>query len=207
MNTESKLKEARCLIDQVLDELYGEDEPVTPDKPELSEDIEVFLVVGHAGDGATGEQAYCKRLAIAVSMSLSAMGVRSFTHHHTIVSYGARQDAMADACRRIAPKAKVCVELHCNAYDGTASGSECLYNASPKLAEDIQANMTHSFPQFADRGVKQRSSGNGSGFLIKAPCASVITESFFIDNREQREYFDTHIKELGQAIAQGIVDY
>lgn len=82
--------------------------------------------------------------------------------------------------------ADIAIELHCNAHNTEASGTEMLYwdtsRNGKRLAQELQnaAVTTLSLP---DRGAKPIGADDRGGYLLRytaMPC--VIVESFFIDN-------------------------
>jgi N-acetylmuramoyl-L-alanine amidase len=172
---------------------------------------EIALVVGHTPHaGAEGEWEWNKVCANAMKAELEAMGAKVYLHMHTIKSYGARQDEMARCVKRELPDCKAVIELHYNAYDEEqANGHEFLYNATPALSEALQKRFSEAYPWSVARsgGVKQRSSGDGAGFLIKAPAASCITEPFFVTNGKEEEFFRAREERVASIYVQGLCDY
>lgn len=78
------------------------------------------------------------------------------------------------------------VSLHCNAFDGTASGTEVLYyhrsEKGKKIAELLLTHLVEHL-KLRDRGIKPKTTEDRGGYLLcytNAPC--VIAEPFFIDN-------------------------
>jgi N-acetylmuramoyl-L-alanine amidase len=78
------------------------------------------------------------------------------------------------------------LSLHCNAYNGRASGTEVLYyhqsEIGKRIAEILQKHLVE-FLGLRDRGIKEKTSEDRGGFLLRytrSPC--VIAEPFFIDN-------------------------
>ncbi len=78
------------------------------------------------------------------------------------------------------------LSLHCNAYNGRASGTEVLYyhrsEAGKAIAGILQRRLV-DFLGLPDRGIKPKTSEDRGGYLLrytKAPC--IIAEPFFIDN-------------------------
>jgi N-acetylmuramoyl-L-alanine amidase len=78
------------------------------------------------------------------------------------------------------------ISLHCNAYNGRASGTEVLYYHKSKIGESIAKilqNHLVAFLGLRDRKIQPKTSEDRGGNLLrytKAPC--VIAEPFFIDN-------------------------
>lgn len=94
---------------------------------------------------------------------------------------------------RIAPvkevnqtKADLAIELHLNAFNSQASGTEMLHWVSSKkgalLAEKLQRAAVGVLG-LPDRGLKPiKAGGRGAGFLRDTVMPAVIVESFFVDN-------------------------
>ena len=80
------------------------------------------------------------------------------------------------------------LSLHCNAYNGQASGTEALFYHKSEVGKGIAAILQRRLVDFLglrDRGIKPKASEDRGGYLLrytKAPC--VISEPFFIDNDE-----------------------
>jgi len=78
------------------------------------------------------------------------------------------------------------VSLHCNAFNGTATGTEVLYYHKSKMGEEMAHILSKHFINYLglpDRGIKSRTVEDRGGHLLRythAPC--VIVEPFFIDN-------------------------
>ena len=78
------------------------------------------------------------------------------------------------------------VSLHCNAYNGSASGTEVLYHhrsAEGKLmAELLNARLVNALG-LRNRGIKAKNAEDRGGYLlVSANAPRVIAEPFFIDN-------------------------
>ena len=80
------------------------------------------------------------------------------------------------------------LSLHCNAYNGRASGTEVLYYHKSKVSEGIAKILQNHLVEFLglqDRGIQPKTSEDRGGYLLRytnAPC--VIAEPFFIDNHQ-----------------------
>jgi len=172
---------------------------------------EIALVVGHyPHSGAEGEWEWNKKCGEYMQQRLEGLGFKVYLHIHAIRGYGARQDAMREAVKDNLPYCKAVIELHYNDADSEqAHGHEFLYNATPKLAECLQGSFKKSFPESTarDGGTKQRSTGDGAGFLIKAPAASCIVEPFFRHNQAEWEQFSEAWQKVGDTYIAGICDY
>ena len=107
--------------------------------------------------------------------------------------------------------AKVCINLHCNAFNRIASGTETLYyHTSSKgkaLATYVQNRVLDAL-DLRDRGVKSIESGDRGGYVLRKttmPC--IITEPAFIDNDVDCIILMDNKVQLAKAIADGIRDY
>ena len=102
------------------------------------------------------------------------------------------------------------VSLHCNAYDGRASGTEVLYyhrsEVGKRIAEILQRRL-HDFLGLRDRGIKEKTTEDRGGYLLrytKAPC--VIAEPFFIDNDQELAKAQENLEGLAGVYASAIDD-
>jgi len=100
------------------------------------------------------------------------------------------------------------VSLHCNANDGTASGSEVLYYHKSLKGMEIAAIMLGylvSHLKFPNRGIKPKTSEEKGGYLLRytsAPC--IIAEPFFIDNDSDLVHVMADMEGLASAYALAI---
>jgi len=100
------------------------------------------------------------------------------------------------------------VSLHCNAFNGSASGSELLYyyksTRGKQLAELLQNSLVAQL-QLPDRGTRSRTVEDRGGYLLRytrAPC--VIAEPFFIDNDDDLARVQADPRGLAAAYARAI---
>ena len=100
------------------------------------------------------------------------------------------------------------VSLHCNAYDGRASGTEVLYyhrsEVGKRIAEILQRRL-HDVLGLRDREIREKTTEDRGGYLLrytKAPC--VIAEPFFIDNDEDLAKAQENLEGLAGAYASAI---
>jgi N-acetylmuramoyl-L-alanine amidase len=171
---------------------------------------EISLVIGHCGDGATGEESYNTDIAYKMAGLLESRGADVLIHHHHIVSYGARQRAMREAIKEQQPDCACCIELHYNAYHKeSVSGHEFFYRGSKKLAKCFQKRFSKAFPFSTARcgGVKPLMSGDGSGFLREAPAWACLLEPFFFTNKAEKQFFEDHQDELSECNVDAIEDF
>jgi N-acetylmuramoyl-L-alanine amidase len=97
------------------------------------------------------------------------------------------------------------VSLHCNAYNGKATGTEVLYYHRSKKGEKIAKLLNSELVGalgLKDRGIKPKTSEDRGGYLLRntnAPC--VIAEPFFIDNDDDLRAAKKNRKALVSAYA------
>ena len=108
-------------------------------------------------------------------------------------------------------KATCAIELHLNAYNGQASGTEMIYWLSSSkgqiLAQTLQEAAT-TMLHLPNRGIKgPQAGGRGSKFLSKTNCPAVIVESFFIDNPEDLRRGELVKEALAIAYADALVKF
>ena len=94
------------------------------------------------------------------------------------------------------------VELHLNAYNGNAKGSEVLYysNSGKVIAQRIQNKLK---TVFTNRGIKQRT----DLYILKSKPVAILLETFFCDNKNDCSIADSKgVKEIARLITEGILD-
>ena len=175
--------------------------------------MRVFLNPGHAPDGnpdpgACGyglrECDVAKNVADLAAGYLSAAGVDvvgslQSDSLHEVVSASNRADA------------DVFISIHCNAFNGTANGTEVWYfygsGAGKTLASCIQNQIVDALGT-TDRGVKGAKPGvNGLYVLSNTDAVAVLVELAFIDHASDAELLGTQQDEFARAIARGVTDY
>lgn len=105
--------------------------------------------------------------------------------------------------------ATIAVELHLNAFDEKASGTEMIYWPTSTRGKALAAALQKaavSVLKLADRGIKgPQAGGRGAAFLRKTDMAAVIAESFFIDNSSDLAKGTFAKDELAKAYADALV--
>ncbi len=100
------------------------------------------------------------------------------------------------------------ISLHCNAYNGHASGSEVLYYHRSPMGKEIAGILLEKVVNclnLPDRGIKAKTAEDRGGYLLRytmAPC--VIAEPFFIDNDSDLEQAMEKLDDLAEAYAMAI---
>ena len=96
------------------------------------------------------------------------------------------------------------ISIHCNAYDGTAHGTETLiYSSQSKAAEYAQRVQNSIVSKIGtyNRGGKERSD---LGVLRLTACPAILVETAFIDNLDDNWILKTKTEEIAKAIFEGI---
>lgn len=102
------------------------------------------------------------------------------------------------------------VELHCNAFNGSAQGCEMLYyrlsERGKKLAQCIQNEVVKL--GFVDRNIKPKNVKERGGLVLRdSKYPMVIGEPFFIDNMIDWNRAVCFMPQLAKAYAVGINNY
>ena len=175
--------------------------------------MHVFLNPGHAPDGnpdpgACGyglrECDVAKNVAELIEQYLTATGVEVV---------GSLQ---SDSLREVVSAsdrsgADVFISIHCNAYNGSANGTEVWHyygsGAGETLARCIQNQIVDALGT-VDRGVKgAKPRVNGLYVLSNTDAVAVLVELAFIDHAGDAQLLRSRQDEFARAIARGVTDY
>lgn len=178
----------------------------------------VVISIGHstadkgavASDGHIAEYDYNKKLADIIKKELESTKSLS-VHVVNRLTDGGGKGVSASVKAINMYKSDCAIELHANAYNGTASGSEVLYwhtsAKGKKLATDLQEAIIKVL-NLPNRGIKPLSGEDRGGGILKGTVApTVISEPFFIDNPKDLKLAEDKMEQLGVAIANAIIKY
>ena len=159
------------------------------------------IIIGHEKfGGAKGEWSYNQLVATHIDIICSEFGIDNYTHTHKLKAYTARQKAMAEAVKKNQPSNFVCTELHYDAVDdATVNGHHYQYRGAKDLAQHATDIHSETFPQSKKRqsaGIKYNVKGNGAGFLRISPGWAMLTEPFFITNKNEAEFYKNKHKTI-----------
>ena len=107
----------------------------------------------------------------------------------------------------------VAVELHCNAFNGIARGTEAFYIAgnSQRKADTqlLLKALRDQVPELINRGAKPDNAGQHSrlGFCRDVDIPSILVELCFIDNREDLDLLQNHRDRFARGLANGLIDW
>lgn len=103
--------------------------------------------------------------------------------------------------------ADIFISLHCNAFDGSAQGTEtCVYSKNDEgahLGQCLQNQLVNSLGT-VDRGLKERP---GLIVLKYTDMPAALVELGFIDNAHDADILMNYKDTIARAIARGITDY
>lgn len=109
-----------------------------------------------------------------------------------------------------ATQANIAIELHCNSYNGTATGTEMIYHLGSEGGKRLATLLQKAAVKvlgLADRGIKgPQGGGRGSRWLSGTKMPAVIVESFFIDNTNDLNIANAKKEELAKAYADALFE-
>lgn len=177
----------------------------------------VCLCIGHSAadegarsiDNKIGEYSFNKNLANLIKEDLESNKINVAIVNRLTDGGGTGMSADIKAVNSI--KSECIIELHANAFNNKATGSEVLYwhssSSGKKLANYIQS-QTVKILKLADRGIKPINNNDRGGSVLKgSKYPMVICEPFFIDNPSDLKIVQENEKELSIAISKGIQEY
>lgn len=175
--------------------------------------MKIGIIVGHSklkngnytsASGYIHEYKYCKNQAKYVVNYLKNEG-----HNVTLINCpeGVFKEAIEEKNYKLnlinGKGFDLIVELHLNAFDGSAHGSEVLYTSTKgkEYAERITKRLGLSF---TNRGPKKR---DNLYILTKTDCPAIIVESFFCDNKYDTQNANkVGVETISRLIVEGILD-
>lgn len=166
--------------------------------------MKIFINSGHCigtDPGACGngieEAKVCWNISNRVSKYLQAVGYVT-----KVFSF----DGLAEICNDANDwGADLFISIHCNAFNGRASGTETFssgFGESSKLATAIQNRIVKTLGT-VNRGVKQK----GLYVVKYTNMPAVLVETAFIDNPADAELLIRREDDFARAIACGVTDY
>ena len=173
--------------------------------------MKVFLNPGHAPNGEPDpgacnydlnlrESDIAKEVADAVENYLTAAGVE--------VVGNLQSDSLGEIANAAnVSDADIFISIHCNAFNGSAKGTEVDVYPGPRignaLGECIQKQIVDALGTI-DRGLKDRP---GLYVLKHTDMPAVLVETAFIDNYQDAVKLRDRTDDFARAIARGVTDY
>ncbi len=223
--TPPKVDGAKASITNVINDLSGHEapfpvptDPKDPETPIEGDPLSALLVlvVGHesrapGADFALGHSEYQYNSDIAARAKIYAASRAPNLRVEIIFRDGI---GIGGAYRKAAAlRPDACIELHFNAYNGTAKGSETLSSVSAddkQFAGIIQKHICQVFERGGpSRGVKVLSrSGRGGQSLYSLPgSANCLVEPFFGDNMTEAKLADAKRGEYAAGLIDGVLEW
>ena len=170
--------------------------------------MKVFINPGHAPNGypdpgACGcglrESDVAANVGKLVCHYLNAAGVETEI---------LQSDSLQEICSNAnASQADIFISIHCNAFNGTAKGTEtCIFDFGGErevLAKAIQAQIVNTF-HTVDRGLKSRPN---LYVLKRTDMPACLVEMAFIDNPDDAALLRDRQDDFARAIARGVTDF
>ena len=175
--------------------------------------MRVFLNPGHAPDGNPdpGACGYGLR-ECDVAKSVAELVEQYLTDAGVEVVGNLQSDSLEEVVDSSNNSdADVFISVHCNAYNGSANGTEVWHfygsGAGEKLSSCIQNQIVDALGT-VDRGVKGAKPGaNGLYVLSNTNAVAVLVELAFIDHAGDAHLLRSQQDEFARAIARGVTDY
>ena len=176
-----------------------------------SDPMKAAIIIGHtpASPGATSRRGYVTEWNY--NSFLAPLIEDRAASDCIIVERGLPNDYDGLPAKVNATGADFAIELHANAFNGEASGTEMLYwHSSTKgkqLAEILQTEILRALG-LRHRGIKPCRRADRGGYLLqktRMPC--VIAEPFFIDHDGDLEAATRGMCRLAEAYASAIDHY
>ncbi len=161
------------------------------------------LVVGHKPDSRGALNKKMNMSEFEFNEKLALLIEKKVKNTKIQVVYRRAYEHLPEEIDAIKPDFVVC--LHCNDFDGRASGSEVLFyhksGISKSLAEILLLRLTE-YLKMPDRGVKPATVEDEGGYILcftAAPC--MIAKPFFIDNDQDLALALENLDGLAEAYA------
>lgn len=171
--------------------------------------LKIFINAGHGGKdtGAVGNGLIERDVNLRIG-NFVAKYLKAVDYDVTLFQYDGLQAICNEANNW---HADLFVSIHCNAFDGRASGTETIYyeysTAGKKLANCIQRQIVSSLGT-VDRGLKAKIGGGYDAYVTKyTNMPAVLVECAFIDNPHDAKLLREREDDFARAIARGISDF
>ena len=175
--------------------------------------MKVFLNAGHAPDGNPdpGACGYgLRECDVAKNVADLAAGYLVAAGAEVVgcLQSDSLEEVVASSNRN---GADVFISIHCNAYNGSANGTEVWHfygsEEGETLARCIQNQIVDALGT-VDRGTKGAKPGvNGLYVLSNTDAVAVLVELAFIDHEGDAGLLRSRQDEFARAIARGVTDY
>lgn len=170
--------------------------------------MKILLIAGHgAGDpGAGGNGVWeADKTREALPTLRAALQARGITVTTYPVSRNCYADIRAGGPKYAYQNYDAVIEIHFNAYNGEAHGTETLYRTSKGLATAIDKAIAEE--GFTDRGPKLRTDLQNMNYAASLYVPYVLIETCFIDNRKDMAHYEEKRRDLWEAVGNAVADF
>jgi N-acetylmuramoyl-L-alanine amidase len=164
--------------------------------------MKIVISSGHStrcpgASGILNEVAEATKVVDRVAELLAKAGVKVEVFHDTI------SDDQSENLNRIVDfhngeERDLDISVHFNCYDGTASGTECLFVTAKDLAAEVSAGIAH-VAGFRNRGAKYR---DDLFFLRHTTAKAILIEVCFVDSELDAGLYEASFDEICETIAE-----
>lgn len=183
----------------------------------------IAIVIGHGprvdrgaiGHDGTTELYWNTDLALRILDAINSGAAGDVEGHRTpavkavVIARRTEKQPPIDEVNGLRPAAAV--ELHLNAFNAKASGTEMIHYPGSTKGKDLAVLLQQAAVKvlaLPDRGVKgPQAGGRGMAFLAKTSCPAVIVESFFIDNPTDLARGNAKKQALAEAYAAALLKF
>jgi N-acetylmuramoyl-L-alanine amidase len=164
------------------------------------------LVVGHKSDSPGTENSNTNVNEFDFNNELVCLIEKKVRNTRIYRIYRRTYAALPVDINEVDPDFIIC--LHCNSYDGKASGTRVLYYHKSKQGQEIASILQKKLMlalRLPNRGIQPNTAEDKGGYLLRYTNATcVIAEPFFIDNDSDLETAKKNLERLAEAYAAAI---
>lgn len=172
--------------------------------------MKFLIIAGHGdGDPGAGGCGYWEANLTREALPALASQLRRYDDAE-VITYPTTRNAYADI-KNGRPAYSfddfgAIIELHFNAYNGEAHGTETLYRTSEGLSKVVDKALAKA-GEFTDRGPKLRTDLQNMNVAYSYGVPYILIETCFIDNAGDMRKYNLHAAEIWKAVGAAIADY
>ncbi len=171
----------------------------------------VAIVIGHGPRDPGAVSVDGKETELKWNTDLARRMVAAIGDQAKAIIVHRVREKVAPVAQTNATGADLAIELHLNAFNRLASGTEMLYwhkSVKSRALAQVLQNAAVSVLGLQNRGLKARAPGGlGAPFLRDTRMPAVIVESFFIDVKEDLARGNERKTVLAAAYADALVGF
>lgn len=172
--------------------------------------MKFLIIAGHGdGDPGAGGNGYWEANLTREALPMLANNLRMYDDAD-VIAYPPTHNAYADL-KRNRPAYYFrdfgcIIELHFNAFNGKAYGTETLYRTSKGLATVVDKALAKA-GNFTDRGPKLRTDLQNMNVAYSYQVPYILIETCFIDSKKDMEKYEEAKTRIWKDVAQAVADY